>query len=273
MAQNQKHPAPHANHHELRTAENSAAYLLPKLELMHKSNPRLKLLDVGAGSGSISATLAKAIGPEGRVTATDLKPDVLLRAAAVAEIVGATNIEFLQADVFALPFADGEFDIVHCHQVLCHLKNPHEALREMLRVAKVGGVVGARESDLETQCIWPALPGLLKFHDFAVRLMQHGGGTAQGGRQLLSWALQAGARRDQVTPSFGTWCYSEEVERKVWGQAMVDLLRGGRLREVAISALKVTETELEGMATAYEEWLERDDAIVGMIHGEILIQK
>lgn len=54
---------------------------------------------------------------------------------------------------------------------------------------------------------------------------------------------------------------------------MGDLLRGGRLREVAISALKTTETELEEMATAYEEWLERDDAIVGMMQGEILIQK
>jgi hypothetical protein len=34
----------------------------------------------------------------------------------------------------------------------------------MLRVTKPGGVVAAREGDLETEVMWPPLPGLLKFH-------------------------------------------------------------------------------------------------------------
>ena len=90
------YPAPQAIHHELRTAENSATYLLPRLKSMKINNPHLTLLDVGAGSGTISVTLARVI-PDGQVTATDLKKEILPRAQAIAESEGVKNIEFRQA--------------------------------------------------------------------------------------------------------------------------------------------------------------------------------
>lgn len=211
------HPAPHAPHHELRTAENSAVYLLAKLRSIKEKNPQLTLLDVGAGSGSISATLAKEI-PDGQVTATDLKEETLLRAKAVAEAAGVKNIEFQQADVYKLPFADETFDITHCHQVLCHLKQPSDALREMLRVTKPGGVVAAREGDYETDCVWPQLPGLIKFHKLVSGMMAKGGSNIAG-RELLSWALKAGAVRDQLTLSYGTWWFETQDDKKVWGRS------------------------------------------------------
>lgn len=212
---------PQAIHHELRTAENSAGYLLPTLAELHKSNPSLKLLDVGAGSGTISATLAKAVQPGGHVTATDINADILPRARAVAEMAGVTNITHQQADVLGaggLPFADSTFDVTHCHQVLAHLARPADAIREMLRVTKPGGVVAAREGDLETECAWPDLPGLTKFHALAAAFIEKAGGSPRAGRQLLSWALQAGVPRGRVTAGLGSWCYSEPGERKVWGE-------------------------------------------------------
>lgn len=50
-------------------------------------------------------------------------------------------------------------------------------------------------------------------------------------------------------------------------------LRGGGLREKAQRFGLGTEDELEEMAKAWEEWAKRDDAILAMLHGEILIQK
>ena len=125
-SQKQGHPPPQAIHHELRTAENSAAHVLPKLQAMRENNPHLALLDVGAGSGTISVTFAKAI-PDGHVTGIDLNPDILPRARAVAEMAGVKNVEFQQGDIYKLPFADGTFDITFCHQVLTHLKAPWDA--------------------------------------------------------------------------------------------------------------------------------------------------
>ena len=205
-------------HHEWRTAENSAAYIIPELLSLREQNPQLSLLDVGAGSGTISVGLAKYI-PEGKVTATDLSDVILKRARGFAEAAGVTNIEFRPANAYNLPFPNDTFDVAHCHQMLCHLDAPAEALREMLRVTKPGGLVAARESDLAAQCIWPESPGLARFHAVMEATMKAAGGCWTGGRQLVSWALGAGVRRDQITAGFGTWCFSAPEDRKMWGKS------------------------------------------------------
>ncbi|KAH8679751.1 S-adenosyl-L-methionine-dependent methyltransferase [Tricladium varicosporioides] len=266
------HPPAQAILHELRTAENSAAHLLPKLQSMKESNPHLTLLDVGAGSGNISVSFAKLI-PDGHVTGVDLNPNILPRARAVAEMAGVKNIEFQQGSIYKLPFADETFDITFCHQVLIHIGTPWDALREMLRVTKRGGIVAAREGDYETECIWPELPELLRFHKLMAGLMSSGGGTPTAGRQLLSWALKAGVERSQITPSYSTLSYHTPSDRKICSQGLCDQLRGGSLREKALKFHLGTENDLEEMAKGLEEWAKRDDASLAMMQGEILIQK
>lgn len=108
-------------HHEWRTAENSAAYLLPTLQSMREANPDLRFLDVGAGSGTISVGFAKHLLPSGQVTVTDLSGEILERAKAFAVAEGmSANMTFQPANAYELPFPDGTFDVVHCHQMLCH---------------------------------------------------------------------------------------------------------------------------------------------------------
>jgi SAM-dependent methyltransferase len=202
---------------ELRNAENSAAYILAKLQFMKEQNPSLKLLDVGCGPGTISSALAKLI-PEGHVTGIDIYPDILVRAKELIEQAGIKNIDFQHGDINKLPFADDAFDITICHQVLTYLRSPSDALREMMRITKPGGIVAAREGDLATECVWPELPGLLKSNKLAGRLLGLSGGTDKGGRQLLSWALEAGVERKDITLSYGTWSYNAPDEREAWGK-------------------------------------------------------
>jgi len=266
------HPPAQAILHELRTAENSAAHLLPKLQSMKEFNPHLTLLDVGAGSGTISVSFAKLI-PDGHVTGVDINPNILPRARAVAEMAGVKNIEFQQGSVYKLPFDDETFDVTFCHQVLIHIGTPWDALREMLRVTKRGGIVAAREGDYETECVWPELPELCNFHKLMAGLMSAGGGTPTTGRQLLSWALKVGVERSQVTLSYSTWSYHTPSKRKICSQGLCDQLRGGSLREKALKFGLGTESDFEKMAKTWEEWAKRDDASLAMLHGEILVQK
>ncbi|KIW68765.1 hypothetical protein PV04_04687 [Phialophora macrospora] len=269
------HPPAQAMLHELRTAENSAAHVLPTLQSMKASNPQVKLLDVGAGSGTISVSFAQLI-PDGHVTGVDLNANILPRARAVAEKAGVQNIDFQQGDVSKPPFADESFDMTFCHQVLIHIGKPWDALREMLRVTKRGGVVAAREGDYETECVWPELPGLRKFHTLMAGAMSAGGGTPTAGRQLVSWALKAGGgsvERSQITLSYSTSSYRTASERQTCAQGLCDQLRGGSLRAKALKFGLGTEDELEEMAKAWEEWAKRDDASLAMLHGEILVQK
>ena len=54
---------------------------------------------------------------------------------------------------------------------------------------------------------------------------------------------------------------------------IVNIIRGGRIREGGLKSELATENDLEEMARAWEEWVEKDEATLGMMQGEILIQK
>ncbi|EAQ84443.1 hypothetical protein CHGG_08457 [Chaetomium globosum CBS 148.51] len=77
------HAASQTQHHEWRTASNSAAHLLSHLRrLAPTQHHPLHLLDVGAGSGTISASLVQHLAPlGGSVVATDISDEILARAA------------------------------------------------------------------------------------------------------------------------------------------------------------------------------------------------
>ncbi len=54
---------------------------------------------------------------------------------------------------------------------------------------------------------------------------------------------------------------------------MITQLQRGRMRTIGLESGWVTEDDLEEMAGAWEQWRESDDATLGMLHGEIIIQK
>jgi ubiquinone/menaquinone biosynthesis C-methylase UbiE len=123
--------------HASRTAENSAAFVIPHL------TPGVSVLDVGCGPGSITCDFAGLVAP-GKVTGLDRSPDVITHAQELASDRGVENVEFVAGNIYDLDFEDDTFDVVHAHQVLQHLTDPVEALREMRRVAKPGGIVAVR---------------------------------------------------------------------------------------------------------------------------------
>lgn len=123
--------------HRWRTAENSAAYLLPHLR------PGMRVLDVGAGPGTITVDLARLVAP-GTVLGVDASADIVATAAAHAAEEAVANVEFAVGDAYALDAGNGAFDVVHAHQVLQHLARPVDALREFARVVSPDGVVAAR---------------------------------------------------------------------------------------------------------------------------------
>ncbi|KAF8530772.1 S-adenosyl-L-methionine-dependent methyltransferase, partial [Gautieria morchelliformis] len=108
-----------------------AGYLLEYLLL------DMRILDVGCGPGTVTADIA-SLAPKGHVTGLEYAPEVLTQARSTAAHRGFTNIEFVVGDVNGLDFHDGTFDLVHAHQVLVHVGDPVQALREMRRVAKPG---------------------------------------------------------------------------------------------------------------------------------------
>ncbi len=240
--------------HRSRTAASSAAYLLP--HLAHGQ----RLLDVGAGPGTITADLAAIVGD---VVALEVSED-----AAALTRAGAPGVEVRVGDVHALPFADGEFDVVHAHQVLQHVADPVRALREMARVVRPGGLVAARDSDYGSFAWWPRLPELdrwLELYDAAAR---GNGGEPDAGRRLLAWAHAAGL--EDVTASSSTWCYATPETRDFWGGMWADRIVGSALAEQLVAEGRATPEELAAISDAWRRWAADPDGWISVHHGEIL---
>src|SRR2546421_11147904 len=72
--------------------------------------PGSRVLDVAAGYGEPSLTAAGVAGPEGRVVATDISPEMLAFGRERASAAGLENVEFLEADAASLDFPADSFD-------------------------------------------------------------------------------------------------------------------------------------------------------------------
>ncbi len=97
-----------------------------------------QVLDVAAGTGN-AALPAAATGAT--VTATDLTPELFARG---RELAAAQNvdIEWIEGDAEALPFADNEFDIVMSCVGVMFAPHHQQSVNELVRVCRDGGTIG-----------------------------------------------------------------------------------------------------------------------------------
>jgi 2-polyprenyl-3-methyl-5-hydroxy-6-metoxy-1,4-benzoquinol methylase len=245
--------------HRRRTAQNSAAYLLPLLR------PTDRLLDVGAGAGTITVDLAGIVAD---VTATEIGSDGLDLTRSAAAARGASNIDFRVADVHALPFGDGTFDVTHAHQVLQHVADPVQALREMARVTRPGGIVAVRDSDYSGFTWWPRVPRLDTWLDLYRSAATANGGEPDAGRRLLAWAHAAGL--GDVTATSSTWCYADPEERAWWGGLWADRIVDSAISQQLTRSALATPEELREVADAWRAWAADEDGWFSVLHGEII---
>ncbi|KAJ7075347.1 methyltransferase type 11 [Mycena belliarum] len=250
--------------HSWRTAQNSCAYLLSSLA------PDMHILDVGCGPGTITADLARLV-PQGHVTGIEHgAPDVLQQARAAAVAQGVTNITYALGDVLALDFPDAAFDVVHAHQVLQHVADPVRALREMARVAKPGGIVAVRDTDFAAMTWHPDDAGISLWRETHRQVARANGGEPDAGRRLLSWALEAGLAREQITASASTWCYSTPEEVAWWSSTWSQRVLSSEFASGALQHGFVTQEALDGMSQGWKAWGSQPDAWFAVLHGEIL---
>lgn len=245
--------------HSWRTAENSAGYLLPHLR------PGMSLLDIGAGPGTITADLARLVEP-GRTTALEANEsalDITRETFAKLDI----EVDFEVGDVHRLNIPANSYDVVHAHQVLQHVADPVQALREMRRVCKPGGIVAARDSDYAAFTWFPALPELDEWMALYQRMARANGGEPDAGRRLLSWALAAGF--EQVDATASNWTFANPEDRAWWGGMWADRVLQSDLARQALAS-GVPEADLQRISTAWQTWAASPDGFISLLHGEIL---
>lgn len=177
-----------------RTADQDAQILLPHLR------PGLTVLDCGCGPGTITLGLAEIVAP-GQVTGVDVEVARVEEARRIAAERGVLNAHFDVASIYELPYQPGSFDAAFISGVLGNVSRPEDALFEVQRVLKPGGVVGVREFDHGGDLLFPNDGPLRESMEFYARLRASYGHDPETGRRLRGLLHGAGFVRISISAS------------------------------------------------------------------------
>lgn len=225
----------------------------------------MRILDCGCGPGSITLGFAEAVGPEGEAVGVDLSPRFIERATELAAEKGVENASFRQGDVYALPFEDASFDAVFAHTLLVHLGDPLAAVKEMVRVARPGGVIGLRDADWGSLIWAPHDPLVQKYAELSVKGLEELGASpryARGQRHLL---IEAGCERAEsaaVAISAGNPQAFGFMGPRLAGQ-----LHQPGFQEMVKQGI-IDSEEIAEIEAALKAWTQRPDAFFALLFCE-----
>ncbi|RWD68526.1 class I SAM-dependent methyltransferase [Mesorhizobium sp.] len=232
--------------------QESCAFVLPFLR------PDMRLLDIGCGPGTVTATLAAHVG---EAVGVDIQPRSIAAAKESAVEAGIGNLSFLEADMIALPFDDLAFDAVFFHAVLYHQDATTLArtLAEARRVLRPGGLVATRDADVGGNILDPDLPGLRLALDLWQRWYEHGEPDA----------LHFGRRQGAVFRTHGfepIWTGASYVNHSADAETRRETVDDARrslnsLGPKLIEKGQATEAELEEALMSWGVWENDPDAV------------
>jgi SAM-dependent methyltransferase len=233
-----------------RSVEDYADFLLPHLA------SGSHLLDVGCGTGALTLGLATRTG---RVTGLDSDADDLAEARAHADRLGVSNAEFREASAYATGLTDDKVDVVMAHSLLEALERPAEALREMVRVLRPGGLLGVASVEYDGYVVsGPRSELLRRFYEIRERLWLADGADPYLGRRLRGLLSRAGLIEVVGTAKYSTFGTPDAVRSYALDRAAEcsdDWYAPG-----AVTHGLATADDLRDMAAAWTDWSESPEA-------------
>ncbi len=146
-------------------------------------------LDIATGGGHTALAVAPHVG---RIMVTDLTPRMLEKAREYLLSQGITNAEFQVADAEQLPFEDEIFDRVTCRIAPHHFPHVAQAVKEVARVLKPGGLF------LLIDSIAPSDPELDAFDNTVEKWRDSSHGQSYTAEEWQAFFEQAGLRVEHM---------------------------------------------------------------------------
>src|SRR5262245_37315777 len=115
--------------------------------------PGERVIDIACGTGMVTLPAARAVGPAGRVLATDISQGMVDDTARRCADQGLDNVDVQRRDAEDLGPLDG-FDVAVCSLGLMYVPDPAAAAAEMARVLRPGGRAVAAVWGERRSCGW-----------------------------------------------------------------------------------------------------------------------
>lgn len=189
-----------------RSAFEKGRFLIPHLKETDY------LLDCGCGPGSITLDFASILG-KGRVIGIDFESSQIEFAKQLMKEKKISNAEFHVADILNLPYGNNTFNIAFTNGVLWTVQETLQALEELKRVVKPGGIIACREPSFEGLLYYPESKVFEKAFHLQKRSLDALGNKHNLGKELSIYFSKVGLNDVQLSVSCDV--YSSPEKRKL----------------------------------------------------------
>ena len=166
-----------------------------------------RVADVGCGVGDMTCWFGEQVGPSGSVIAIDVSADQLLHGRERAARDGLGHVSFVEGSAYEPGLPSGEFDLVFCRFLLCHLQRPADALAQMAALLRPGGTLVAQDMVMTGMFSDPASRAYRRFAELSVEVGAALGVDYDVGRRLFGMFHALGLTELSVSvhqPAFTT---------------------------------------------------------------------
>ena len=238
--------------------QESMNFLVPYLE------PGQSILDVGCGSGHLSARLARAVDP-GELQGVDFELSQVELARTTAAAAGCRNAAFQVADVADLPFDNGSFDVVHLGGVLLHVPETERALAEVKRVLRPGGMMACRDLMPASCFVHPDMGLMRRSMEAFEDLLAADDGHPDIARDMKLQLMRAGFVDIDISASFEI--YNDPDELDFFHDIVNQWFLGDGVVEAAIRCGALSQGMDVEIARTLEKWRREPGALAGNCFG------
>src|SRR5262245_51904442 len=151
-----------------------------------------RCVDLGCGALGVLGPLSRRVGPGGRVVGVENDAIQVAGARAAIEEEGWANVELAEDDAYHTRLPRASFDLVHVRFLFAPGGRDTQLLKEMLALAKPGGVLAVQEPDTSSWSCQPPHPAYERLMDTVRAAFRLGGGDLDAGRRTFGLLRAAG---------------------------------------------------------------------------------
>jgi len=214
-----------------------------------------RAIDLGCGPQGVLDLLSERVGSAGRVVGLERNRKSVEMAKRFVADRGLKNVEVVQGDATATRLPGASFDLVHARLVLVNVPYVEAVIREMVRLARPGGVVASHEADYVSHFCDPPLPAWDRLFEIFKAYSFANGIDLFVGRRTHRLFREAGLVDIEVNPVIHVYPHGHNRRMIFWHFLQ-------NVRDRVLEQELITESEFSELTAELKEHLDRPDTLV-----------